>query len=458
MQDKNIRHSLMLGLIYALTIVLTLLVSLRVYAVDVNESYQALLLVSGVLGFFLFRRVPLTTAWQFLRPGSPGTRVVLTWTLFAAALLAAGFFGDYGGDLSRPAIGTWLLATPVVMTAVHVVLRYGVLRAFPSLTRGRSAVIVFVNDSARKVADRVGDSGYNVVGYFEDRQLARVGGGIDNLPLLGKAVDAADYVKENNIEVVFIILPEGGLVRAAKILDDLGDTTASVFYVPDWYVFTLMQSQLYEIEGIPVLEVIETPFYGVDGLLKRIFDIVGASAILLLTLPLWLSIAIAVRVTSPGPVIFRQRRYGLHGEKIIVHKFRSMTVTEDDEKLEQATRDDPRITAVGRFLRRTSLDEWPQFWNVLKGDMSLVGPRPHAVAHNEFYRGAIQGYMSRHKVKPGVTGWAQVNGYRGETRTLERMEKRIDLDLEYIRNWSPMLDIQIIFKTVLVVFKDENAY
>lgn len=447
-----------MGLLYALIIVITLLVSLRVYRVAINESYQALLLVSAVLGFFLFRRLPLTAAWQFLRPGSPGTRMMVTWTLFAAALMAAGFFFEYGAELSRPAIGTWLLATPIAMTAVHVVMRYGVLRAFPSLTRGRSAIIVFVNESARKVSERVGDSGYNVVGYFEDRQLARVGGGIDNLPLLGKAVDAADYVKENNIEVVFIILPEGGLVRAAKILDDLGDTTASVFYVPDWYVFTLMQSQLYEIEGIPVLEVIETPFYGVDGLLKRIFDIIGATAILLLTLPLWVGIAIAVRVTSRGPVIFRQRRYGLHGEKIIVHKFRSMTVTEDDEQLEQATRDDPRITAVGRFLRRTSLDEWPQFWNVLKGDMSLVGPRPHAVAHNEFYRGAIQGYMSRHKVKPGVTGWAQVNGYRGETRTLERMEKRIELDLEYIRNWSPMLDISIIFKTVMVVFKDENAY
>lgn len=447
-----------MGLVYALIIVITLLVSLRMYQVAINESYQALLLVSGVLGFFLFRRIPLTVAWQFLRPGSPGTRMLITWALFAAALMAAGFFFQYGAELSRPAIGTWLLATPITMAAVHIVIRYGVLRAFPSLTRGRSAIIVFVNESARKVSERVGDSGYNVVGYFEDRQLARVGGGIDNLPLLGKAVDAADYVKENNIEVVFIILPEGGLVRAAKILDDLGDTTASVFYVPDWYVFTLMQSQLYEIEGIPVLEVIETPFYGVDGLLKRIFDIIGATAILLLTLPLWVGIAIAVRVTSRGPVIFRQRRYGLHGEKIIVHKFRSMTVTEDDEQLEQATRDDPRITAVGRFLRRTSLDEWPQFWNVLKGDMSLVGPRPHAVAHNEFYRGAIQGYMSRHKVKPGVTGWAQVNGYRGETRTLERMEKRIELDLEYIRNWSPMLDISIIFKTLLVVFKDENAY
>ncbi|MBR9813622.1 undecaprenyl-phosphate glucose phosphotransferase [bacterium] len=458
MQDRNIRHSLVLGLSYALVIAISLLASLRVYGVALNESYQALLLISSVLGFFLFRRIPLTVAWQFLRPGSPGTRVIITWALFATGLMAAGFFFEYGADLSRAAIGTWLLATPVAIFAFHVLMRYGVLRAFPSLTQGRSAVIVFVNESARMVAERVGNSGYNVVGYFEDRQLARVGGGIDNLPLLGKAVDAADYVKENNIEVVFIILPEGGLVRASKILDDLGDTTASVFYVPDWYVFTLMQSQLYEIEGIPVLEVIETPFYGVDGLLKRIFDIIGATAILLLTIPLWVAIAIAVRVTSPGPVIFRQRRYGLHGEKIIVHKFRSMTVTQDDERLEQATRDDPRITAVGRFLRRTSLDEWPQFWNVLKGDMSLVGPRPHAVAHNEFYRGAIQGYMSRHKVKPGVTGWAQVNGYRGETRTLERMEKRIELDLEYIRNWSPLLDIQIIFKTILVVFKDENAY
>ena len=458
MQDKNFRQTLISGLVYALIVVATLAACLRLFDEPVSESYQAVMLVSGVLCFFLFRRVPMAVAWQFLRPGSPGTRMLALWATFVTGLLFIGFFGGYGAELSRRVIGTWMAATPVIFTLVHVVFRYGILRAFPSLTRGRSAVIVFVNESARKVADQVGVAGYDIVGYFEDRQLARVGGGIEGLPLLGRAIDAADYVKDNGIEVVFIILPEGGLVRAAKILDDLGDTTASVFYVPDWYVFTLMQSQLYEIEGIPVLEVIETPFYGVDGLLKRIFDIIGASTILLLTLPLWVSIAVAVRVTSPGPVIFRQRRYGLHGEKIIVHKFRSMTVTEDDEQLEQATRDDPRITAVGRFLRRTSLDEWPQFWNVLRGDMSLVGPRPHAVAHNEFYRGAIQGYMSRHKVKPGVTGWAQVNGYRGETRTLERMEKRIELDLEYIRNWSPMLDLKIIFKTVMVVFKDENAY
>ena len=458
MQDKNFRQTLISGLVYALIVVATLAACLRLFGEPVSESYQAVMLVSGVLCFFLFRRVPMAVAWQFLRPGSPGTRMLALWATFGTGLLFIGFFGGYGAELSRRVIGTWMAATPVIFTLVHVVFRYGILRAFPSLTRGRSAVIVFVNESARKVADQVGVAGYDIVGYFEDRQLARVGGGIEGLPLLGRAIDAADYVKDNGIEVVFIILPEGGLVRAAKILDDLGDTTASVFYVPDWYVFTLMQSQLYEIEGIPVLEVIETPFYGVDGLLKRIFDIIGASTILLLTLPLWVSIAVAVRVTSPGPVIFRQRRYGLHGEKIIVHKFRSMTVTEDDEQLEQATRDDPRITAVGRFLRRTSLDEWPQFWNVLRGDMSLVGPRPHAVAHNEFYRGAIQGYMSRHKVKPGVTGWAQVNGYRGETRTLERMEKRIELDLEYIRNWSPMLDLKIIFKTVMVVFKDENAY
>jgi putative colanic acid biosynthesis UDP-glucose lipid carrier transferase len=171
-----------------------------------------------------------------------------------------------------------------------------------------------------------------------------------------------------------------------------------------------------------------------------------------------LATALAVRVSSPGPIIFRQRRYGLYGEEIIVYKFRSMTVAEDGDKVVQARRGDQRVTKVGGFLRRTSLDELPQFINVLQGRMSIVGPRPHAVAHNEQYRKLIKGYMLRHKVKPGITGWAQVNGLRGETATLDRMEARIQYDLDYLRNWSVWLDLWIILRTVKVVLTRENAF
>ncbi|MEO7496042.1 MAG: exopolysaccharide biosynthesis polyprenyl glycosylphosphotransferase, partial [Massilia sp.] len=199
-------------------------------------------------------------------------------------------------------------------------------------------------------------------------------------------------------------------------------------------------------------------FMGLNSAIKRSSDIVFGLAILMLLIPLMLVIAMAVKLSSPGPVIFRQRRYGLYGEEIIVYKFRSMVVRDDGATIVQASKNDQRVTPVGAFLRRSSLDELPQFVNVLQGRMSIVGPRPHAVAHNELYRKLIKGYMLRHKVKPGITGWAQVNGLRGETATLDKMQARIQFDLDYLRNWSVWLDLWIILKTVKVVLARENAH
>ena len=191
---------------------------------------------------------------------------------------------------------------------------------------------------------------------------------------------------------------------------------------------------------------------------KWLSDKILATLVLILISPILLLIALAIKIDSPGPVIFKQRRYGLNGEEILVYKFRSMTVCEDGGTIQQARKNDSRITRLGAFLRKTSLDELPQFINVLQGRMSIVGPRPHAVSHNETYRKLIKGYMVRHKVKPGITGWAQVNGYRGETETVDKMQKRIEYDLEYLRTWSLGLDLWIIVKTVAVVFSDRNAY
>ncbi|MGB7990352.1 MAG: exopolysaccharide biosynthesis polyprenyl glycosylphosphotransferase, partial [Candidatus Methylophosphatis roskildensis] len=202
----------------------------------------------------------------------------------------------------------------------------------------------------------------------------------------------------------------------------------------------------------------DTPFTGLNGVVKRSSDFLLALLILVLASPLMLIIAIGVRHSSPGSILFRQRRYGLDGKEILVYKFRSMTVMEDGLDVPQATRNDQRVTRFGSFLRRTSLDELPQFINVLQGRMSIVGPRPHAIAHNEMYRKLIKGYMVRHKVKPGITGWAQVNGLRGETETLDKMKRRIDFDLEYLRNWSLKLDLMIIMRTLLIVLRDRNAY
>jgi putative colanic acid biosynthesis UDP-glucose lipid carrier transferase len=224
------------------------------------------------------------------------------------------------------------------------------------------------------------------------------------------------------------------------------------------FVTELIQGRMNNVCNMPVVSVCETPFTGTNALIKRSSDIVLSLMIITLLSPLLLAIAVAVKYTSPGPVIFKQRRYGLDGEEIMVYKYRSMTVCEDGPDIPQARKDDPRCTSIGAFLRKTSLDELPQFFNVLQGRMSIVGPRPHAVAHNELYRKLIKGYMVRHKVKPGITGWAQVNGLRGETQTLDKMRARVRYDLDYLRHWSLGLDMKIILMTVGVVFKDQYAY
>jgi putative colanic acid biosynthesis UDP-glucose lipid carrier transferase len=246
--------------------------------------------------------------------------------------------------------------------------------------------------------------------------------------------------------------------RILSILNSLQDTTASIYFVPDITMFDLIQARVDEVQGIPVLAVCETPFQGASGTAKRLLDVVVSLSALLMLLPLLLGVAALIRIESAGPIIFRQRRYGLDGQEIIVWKFRSMTVTEDgDQQYRQVVRGDSRVTKVGRIIRATSIDELPQLFNVLQGKMSIVGPRPHAVAVNERYRKLISGYMVRHKVRPGITGWAQVNGYRGGDE-IEHMRKRIEYDLEYLRHWSLGLDLRIMFRTVALVLRDARAF
>jgi putative colanic acid biosynthesis UDP-glucose lipid carrier transferase len=210
--------------------------------------------------------------------------------------------------------------------------------------------------------------------------------------------------------------------------------------------------------GIPTISIYDSPIDGSNAIIKRIEDVILSTLILVLISPVLIGLAIAVKVTSKGPVFFKQNRYGIDGKPIKVWKFRSMNVMEDGAKVTQATKNDSRFTPIGQFIRKTSLDELPQFLNVLQGQMSIVGPRPHAVAHNEQYRSLVDGYMLRHKVKPGITGWAQINGWRGETDTLDKMEKRIEFDLEYIQNWSLALDLKIVFLTIFKGFINKNAY
>jgi putative colanic acid biosynthesis UDP-glucose lipid carrier transferase len=246
--------------------------------------------------------------------------------------------------------------------------------------------------------------------------------------------------------------------KIREVVDELADSAASVYLVPDIFTFQLLNARTEHIDGLPVIGIRETPFTGTEGLLKRTEDLVLATMILVVISPVLAAIALGVKLSSPGPVIFKQRRYGLDGQAIRVYKFRSMSVCEEGDVARQAGRADPRVTRFGAFLRRTSLDELPQFFNVLQGRMSIVGPRPHPVALNEEFRTRIKGYMLRHKVLPGITGLAQINGFRGETDTLEKMEKRVEYDLSYIQNWSLRLDLQIIGRTIFKGFRHDNAY
>jgi putative colanic acid biosynthesis UDP-glucose lipid carrier transferase len=324
----------------------------------------------------------------------------------------------------------------------------------------RSAVIVGANELAAKLAAQIQAApllGIRLAGVFDDRRPERRAP-IADVPPLGKIEALTDYVKANGVDLIYVTLPMASQPRILQLLNNLRDTTASIYFVPDIFMFDLIQARVDSINGIPVVAVCETPFFGFNGLIKTASDYAIAAAALILLSPLMLLIAAGVKLSSPGPVLFKQRRYGLDGRQIVVYKFRTMTVLEDGATVRQATRDDERITPFGRFLRKTSLDELPQFINVLQGRMSVVGPRPHAVSHNETYRKLIDGYMVRHKVKPGVTGWAQVNGLRGETDTVEKMEKRIEFDLAYLRHWSLRLDLVIILKTVLLLFGDKRAY
>ena len=301
--------------------------------------------------------------------------------------------------------------------------------------------------------------GLHFVGFYDEGQEAEASG--DNFAeneLEGNFRQLIRDAKNGTIDIVYITLPLRAELKIKELLEHLSDSTVSVYYVPDLFVFDLLRSSLHHIKGIPVISIHDTPFYGVDGIIKRAFDVLFSLIILMVIAIPFVIIYLSVRISSPGAVIFKQRRYGIGGEEIVVWKFRTMTVSEDDNTIKQAQKNDPRVTRLGAFLRRTSLDELPQFINVLQGKMSIVGPRPHAVAHNEWYRSQIKGYMLRHIVKPGITGYAQINGYRGETDTLDKMERRIQYDLAYIRNWSLWLDIKIIILTIFKGFLGAKAY
>lgn len=386
--------------------------------------------------------------------------IIFHWLWIAGLLLLTGFITEYFYKFSMAVIGSWLWVAPVAQLVAHLALRVAAPQVAKLQGPSSKAVIVGINHQGVSLAGHIGKaaySGIDLLGFFDDRSEERRGMQ-EEYKLIGKIEELPAYVKKHRVQFIYLSLPMASRPRILQVLDGLKDTTASIYFVPDMFITDLIQARSDSVCGVTVISVCDTPFRGFNGFLKRSSDIVLSLLILLLILPVLLLIALLVKLDSPGPAIFKQRRYGLDGEQILVYKFRSMAVTEDGGAIQQARKNDLRVTRLGAFLRKTSLDELPQFINVVQGRMSIVGPRPHAVAHNETYRTLIKGYMVRHKVRPGITGWAQVNGQRGETDTLEKMQARIDCDLDYLRNWSLQLDLYIILKTVRLVFKDGAAY
>jgi len=447
--------------LYPSIIVLCLLAVAGYYNEDIGPPYVILCTLSFAVTFpgnASFHEKPRQVLWKLLT----------SWLLFILIMGAFGFTTAYILYFPGNVLLAWFILTPVAYSVAYAALRIILPRVLSSPGNVRTAVIAGVNDIGICLAQQFQSDPYlgtNIIGFFDDRDPNDLSSSppVDlpsntPVPIIGHLLDLPNFVKQHHVEAIYLALPMAAQPYILNLLDSLKDTTASIYFVPDIFITDLIQGRFTSVGNMPVVAVCETPFTGFNGLIKRTSDVVLSFLILLFLLPLMLSLAIGVKLSSPGPVIFKQRRYGLDGKEILVYKFRSMTVCDDGDVVKQATKNDARITRFGAFIRKTSMDELPQFINVLQGRMSIVGPRPHAVSHNEIYRKAIKGYMIRHKVKPGITGWAQVNGYRGETETIDKMEKRIEYDLEYLRNWSLSLDLLIIAKTALIIVKDRNAY
>ena len=427
-----------------------------------EEATSAIGLIAVVLFLLVSQLTGLNRRDELGSADREMTCIAATWTLAVLFLALLGFATRYSDQVSRAAMVSWFVLSPSVIGLGRMCIRV-IQRG--RLNRGigvRKVAIAGLNLLGRQTEANVSAQpalGLQVVGFYDDRlEKRKQDAEYDETELSGSLNDLVTAAQRGDVDTVLVTLPMRAEDRIGFLLDQLSDSTVSVYIVPDFFVFELLHSRWTQMGGLPAVSVFENPLYGVDGIVKRIADLaIAIVALIAAAVPMML-IALAVKLSSPGPVFFRQRRYGLDGQEILVWKFRSMRTCDNGPIVKQATKADPRITRVGAILRKTSLDELPQVFNVIDGSMSLVGPRPHASAHNEQYRSLIRGYMLRHKVKPGITGLAQVNGCRGETETIDKMERRIEWDHNYIRHWSIWLDLKIMFRTLLVVWQQEEAY
>lgn len=453
----------MIGIAFGSTIYATLFGIIVYFGNTDLETFGLRLLIASLASIIAFSSHRLLNALQEEHILALLPNLTIRWLVVFMIVLLSAYVEKTAEQLSRAVMLTWLVATPFSLLLTAICIRFFAVFFYSNPKRRRKAVLIWSNSACADLADALRKSplaAIDLIGFFDNRNESRPPA---NLTRLGGLGDVAPWIHDPesgkvNVDVVFIGMNTKEPPELAEIIAILQDSTVSTYFVPESLIFGMPGIQLREMAGKPVLASTETPFIGLAALPKRLLDLSGALFGLILLAPLLLIVATIVKLSSHGPVLFKQKRYGVFGKPINVYKFRSMIPSAPDAPVIQATAGDSRVTRFGKFLRQTSLDELPQLFNVLRGDMSLVGPRPHAVEHNELYRKLVSGYMLRHKIKPGITGWAQVNGFRGETETLEKMQKRIDYDLYYIQHWSIWLDFIILWRTARVLFGDKNAY
>ncbi|MCP4326297.1 MAG: undecaprenyl-phosphate glucose phosphotransferase [Alteromonadales bacterium] len=369
------------------------------------------------------------------------------------------FFTKNSENVSRLLVGFWFLSALIGLTTWRISLKVLIYYFRRELLTSKKVAIIGLTSTGQAIAKELSDcpdEGYELISIYDDRAIDRLPEMYLNM-LNGTVNHGIEIAKSGKYDVVYIALPPIAEQRIRKIIKMLGNTTVDIRILPSYFSYNFLGTQTSSIGNIDTLNLNDSPHRGGSLVAKRISDIVLSICILTIIFIPMMIISLLIKIDSKGPVLFKQHRYGLSGQPISVWKFRTMSVQENGKVVKQATVNDKRVTKLGKILRRTSLDELPQFFNVLSGGMSIVGPRPHAVAHNELYRNDIDFYMLRHKVRPGITGWAQVNGWRGETDTLFKMQKRVEYDLEYIKDWNLVFDMKIVFLTILHGFNDKNA-
>ncbi len=427
---------------------------------DAAPIHAVLLYFCSGFAFLLFPQLGIYRSWR----GRPLTAMFLqlggAWALVLLLGVVFSFLIHHVGALSRLWVVYWYVAGLLLLVGCRVGVYLGLQRLRRNGMNSKRVLIVgygAIGQEMHKRASQQDWYGYDVKAiHGEAHDLQQIKDNrITRIPTLdGVPVHAVGH----HIDEIWITLPMSAANQLRELQYLLRNALIDIRWMPDTLSMQMLSNRMIDFLGFPAVDLNQPVASGPGGVFKDLFDKLFALAALLVLSPVFALIGLAIKVSSPGPVFFRQPRLGLNGKKFMVYKFRSMRLHEERGQVLQATRNDPRITPLGHFLRRTSLDELPQFLNVLIGDMSVVGPRPHALQHNERYKEVLELYMLRHRVKPGITGWAQIHGYRGETDTVDKMAMRVQFDLHYIRHWSLWMDVRIIAWTAIRGWSGKNAY